>query len=476
MWRNWSGEQECRPAVVERPGSVAEVQAAVRRARETGMGVRVAGAGHSFTPAVLTDGMLLDVGALSGVLDADRERGLVRFGAGTTIARASEELARLGLAFENLGDINVQTLAGATATATHGTGSRLANISAQLDAVELVAAEGGVVRCSREDDPDAWRAARVSLGALGVITAVTVRAVPQFTLRRVDARMPLDEVLDGLDEHADGAPHFELFTFPYTGVALTRTTHRVDGPPAPPGAARRWLQDIAINNGVLGAVCGVGRRVPRLVPALNRAVTRAAGGEVRLDRSDRCFASPRLVRFTEMEYALPRAAAATFVREVLALIEGRRLMVNFPLELRFVAADDAFLSPASGRETAYVAVHAYRGMDWSWFRDVERLADAHGGRPHWGKRHFQTSATLAPRYERWDDFQAVRARLDPDGLFTNDYVARTLGPPTGPPTPPASATTSASASVDSTTSGSVRSASAMPASSSPSGSSANDDA
>jgi FAD-linked oxidoreductase len=469
MWRNWSGEQVCRPVIAERPRSVDGVRAALAQARDAGLGVRVAGAGHSFTDAVLTDGMLLDIGALSGVRDADPATGLVRLGAGTTLREASAELDRLGLAFENLGDIDVQTLAGAISTATHGTGAALRNLPAQVEELELVTAGGDVVRASARDDADLFRAARVSVGALGVITEVTIRAVPAFTLRRVDAPMPLEEVLGALDEHAAGAPHFELFTFPYTRTALTRTTRRVDAPPRPPGRARRWLEDVALANGAFAAACMAGRRAHRLIPGLNRAVTRAAGEAVRQDRSYRCFASPRMVRFTEMEYAIPRAGAAETVRAVLAHIEARRLPVSFPLELRFVAPDDAFLSPASGRETAYVAVHAYRGMPWEWFRDVERIADSHGGRPHWGKRHFQTAATLAPRFEHWHDFQAVRARLDPGGLFTNAYVERVLGPP-------ASATTSASASVVSTTAGSSRSARAMPSSSSPSGSSANDDA
>jgi L-gulono-1,4-lactone dehydrogenase len=414
---------------------------------------------------VPTEGTLLRLDALDRVLAADGER--VRVEAGIRLHALSRELLARGLAMPNLGDIDVQSLAGALATGTHGTGARLPILSAQVESVELVLADGSERVL---DAGDELLAARVSLGALGVVVAVTLRCVPAFRLHGVDAPMPLDDVLGALDEHADGAPHFELFTFPYTRTALTRTTHRVDEPPRPPGAARRWLEDVALANGAFAAASMVGRRAHRLIPALNRGVTRAAGSAVRQDRSHRCFASPRMVHFTEMEYAIPRAAAAEMVRAVLAHVEDRRLPVSFPLELRFVAPDDAFLSPACGRETAYIAVHAYRGMPWEWFRDVERIADAHGGRPHWGKRHFQTAATLAPRYEHWDAFQAVRARLDPDGLFTNAYVERVLGPP------PASATTSASASVVSTTAGSSRSARAMPSSSSPSGSSANDDA
>jgi L-gulono-1,4-lactone dehydrogenase len=227
----------------------------------------------------------------------------------------------------------------------------------------------------------------------------------------------------------DANDHFELYTFPHTGVALTRTNNRVDLPPAPPSRTAAWLEDIALVNGAFDALCRVGRRRPAWIPAVNRLVTRLAGARERVDASHRIFTSPRLVRFTEMEYAIPRAEAARAVRAVLDLVARERLPVSFPLELRFVAPDDALLSPASGRQTAYVAVHAYRGMPWErYFRGVEEIMDGLGGRPHWGKRHFQTAETLRPRYPDWDRFQAVRARLDPEGRFTNAHVARVLGP------------------------------------------------
>jgi L-gulonolactone oxidase len=269
----------------------------------------------------------------------------------------------------------------------------------------------------------------VSIGALGVITAVTLRVVPAFTLRRVDRAAPLEKTLEQLDEIAAREEHFEFFTFPYTDVALTRTSARVDGPPQPPSRPRRWLQDVALTNGAFGLACRIGRRFPQAIPRLNALVARAAGGAVRVDRSDRTFASPRLVRFTEMEYALPRASVVPALRAVRDMVQRRRLPISFPFEVRFVAPDDAFLSPATGRETAYLAVHVYRGMaSEPFFRAAEEIFDQHGGRPHWGKRHFQTAQTLAPRYPQWDRFAAVRARLDPDGRFTNAYIDRVLGP------------------------------------------------
>ncbi|HEU0018815.1 MAG TPA: D-arabinono-1,4-lactone oxidase [Thermoleophilaceae bacterium] len=427
-WRNWAGDQACRPAAIEHPASASEVAEAVSRAREAGRIVRVAGAGHSFTDAALTDGSLLRLDRMRRVLEVDSISGLARVEAGISLNELSEALWAHGLALENLGDIDVQSIAGATATGTHGTGSRLRNLSAGLRELELVAADGSTVRVSESADPDGWRAARVSVGALGVVTAVTLQAAPAFTLEGVDATAPLEDVLGRIDELADGAEHFEFYVFPHSSLAMTRTNRRVDRPPAPPSRARAWVDDVLLRNHVFGLACAAGRRAPRLIPSLNRLLARASGTTRRVDRSYRIFASPRLVRFTEMEYALPRARAAEAVRAVLEVASRPGFAVPFPIEVRFVAPDDAFLSPAGGRETCYIAVHMYRGMEWApYFRAVEEVMDGFEGRPHWGKRHFQTAETLSPRYPEWERFQAVRRRLDPESVFANGYVRRVLG-------------------------------------------------
>jgi len=429
MWRNWAGDQRCEPAAIERPGGVAEIAAALERAAAAGQRVRVAGSGHSFTDAVCTDGRLLSLERMDRVLDVDRASGLVRVEGGITIHALSAALARHGLAFENLGDIDVQTIAGAISTATHGTGARLRNLSAQVESIELVLADGTARVFSASDaDPTAFLAARVGVGSLGVIAAVTLRAVPAFTLRGVDAPRPLGETLDRLEQLGEENDHFELFVFPHCDTALTRANNRVEEPPRPRSRLSAYANDVLLTNHAFHAFCLAGRALPRLIPALNRTVTRLAGSSARVDRSDRIFASPRLVRFTEMEYALPRERTAEAVRQVMELIPRCGFQVPFPIEVRLVAGDDALLSPAHGRPTGYVAVHMFRGMAWEpYFRAVEAIMDEHGGRPHWGKRHFQAAETLRPRYPRWDDFQAVRAHLDPDGRFGNAYSDRVLG-------------------------------------------------
>jgi L-gulonolactone oxidase len=268
----------------------------------------------------------------------------------------------------------------------------------------------------------------VSLGALGVVTAVTLRTVPAFTLEGVDSSLGLDEALERLDELVDANDHFEFFTFPHSDLALTRTNNRVEDPPRPRSRAREWVEDILVRNHVLEVACRLGRARPPLIPRVNRLLSSASGTSRRVDRSYAIFASPRRVRFTEMEYAVPRARAAEAVRAVREVADAPGFAVSFPVEVRFVAPDDALLSPSAARETCYLAVHAYQGMEWEpYFRAVEKVMDAFGGRPHWGKRHFQTAETLRERYPDWDRFARVRGRLDPEGRFANGYVQRVLG-------------------------------------------------
>ncbi|HEX5853209.1 MAG TPA: D-arabinono-1,4-lactone oxidase [Solirubrobacteraceae bacterium] len=427
-WRNWAGDQRCAPAVVERPGSLAEISQALERAAGAGRGVRVAGAGHSFSDIACTDGSMLVLDRLTGVLNVERSSGLVRVQAGITIRELSRQLIAHGLALENLGDIDIQTIAGAISTATHGTGARLRNIPSQVSELTLVLADGSTLTCSPERDPEVFRAARVGLGALGVIAEVTLRCVPSFTLRGVDAPAPLRETLERFDELALANDHFEFFVFPHAEYALTRTNNRTEEAPRPPRRLAAYAQDVLLTNTAFGLFCRAGRRFPGQIPRINRLVTRLAGSSTRVDRSAAIFASPRLVRFTEMEYALPRERTAEAVRRVMELVERRGFAVPFPIEVRTVAPDDAFLSTAAGRDSGFVAVHMYKGMEWRpYFRAVEAIMDELDGRPHWGKRHFQTAATLRPRYPDWDRFQAVRARLDPDGRFANAWTERVLG-------------------------------------------------
>lgn len=428
-WANWAGDQRCRPARIVAPRSREELTEAIGAAVAAGQKVSVTGSAHSFTETAMTDQTMLRVEALRGVLDADRASGLVRVGAGTVLRDLNEELAGLGLALENLGDIDAQTLAGAISTGTHGTGAGFGNVSARVEGVELVLADGNVRELTAAGDPELLRAARIGIGALGALSAVTLRCFLAFTLRRVDSAQLLADVLDRFDELAARNDHFELFTFPYSERALVLERNRTAEAPAPKSRAVAFLNDVLLENWALEAMAATGKALPRAIPALARLAGLAATGTTNQDRSDRIFVNKRNVRFTEMEYAVPREDGPTAVRRVVEWVRANRYPVFFPIEVRVAAGDDADLSAAHERDTAYVAVHQYRGMEWRpYFEAVEAIMDDYEGRPHWGKRHFQTAATLAPRYPRWDEFQAARDELDPGRVFTNAYAERVLGP------------------------------------------------
>jgi FAD-linked oxidoreductase len=418
-WTNWARQQRCAPERIETPASENELVRAVAGAGR----LKVAGSGHSFTDIACTDGVMLDMSRMRRVLGVNGNEVTVE--AGIALRHLGEELRARGLAMENQGDVDPQTLAGAISTATHGTGAGFGNISSQVVGVRLVDGTGEVREITEGDE---LRAARVSLGALGAIAAVTLRCVPAFTIHRIDAPRSLDDVLPRLDELVDSHDHFEAFAMPYTRMALTLTSERTDREPEPRGRAGAFMHDVVLENAVLGLFCRTGRAFPRLIPALNRALARLMSRAEHVDASNRVYANTRLVRFTEMEYALPREHVAEALERVLALIERRRLPIGFPIELRVVRPDDALLSTAYERPTAYIAVHQYVGMEFeTYFRAVEAIMDEYEGRPHWGKRHYQSAATLRPRYPEWGRFAEIRERFDPERRFENDYLRRVLG-------------------------------------------------
>ena len=428
MWTNWAGNQTMAPAAVVSPRSVAEVSVAVQDAARRGLPVKAIGSGHSFTSIGLTDGVLLRLDHLDRLVHVDRDSCRVTVEGGMPLHRLNATLARHGLGLTNMGDVDAQTVTGAISTGTHGTGRDSGALATQVVGLELVLADGSVLSCSAEESPDVLAVARVSLGALGVVTSVTLQAEPAFLLHADERPMPLDEVIDAFDRHVADNEHFELYWFPHTDVALTKRNNRVPGPAQPLPRWRKVLDDEVLSNGAFGATCRLGRAAPALVPRLNRVAARALSAREYTDAAPRVFTSPRRVRFEEMEYAVPRPALAGLLRELRTLPERHGQRISFPVEVRVAPADDIPLSTASGRDTAYIAVHVYRGTDRSTYFDaVEELMGSVGGRPHWGKLHSLTAADLAPRYARFAEFVALRDRLDPERRFGNAYLERVLG-------------------------------------------------
>jgi FAD-linked oxidoreductase len=426
--RNWAGNQRCVPADVHRPQSTDEVAALVGRAAGAGERVKTIGGGHSFTDAAMTDGHLLSLDAMNGVLAVDGHD--VRVQGGIRLFELNERLAEAGLAMPNLGDIDRQSIAGATATATHGTGADLGNLATAIVGLELVSGDGSVVRVDEHSDPELLRVARVGLGALGVVTEVTLRCVPAFNLHARETIEPLDDLLANFDEVMHSTDHVEFFWMPGARRCQVKRNTPTDEP-ARPQPRLAYVRDKWIGeNLAFGAVCRVGRRVPTLAPKIAKLIMSAAAERDLVDRSDRIFCSPRRVRFVEMEYGVPFDAVPEALERVGRLIDTLPFPTLFPIEVRASAADDIPLSTANGRASGWIAVHQYIGTPYeTYFQGVEAIMDDYGGRPHWGKLHFQRAATLAERYPEWDVFRSARARLDPQGTFRNAYLDRVLGPP-----------------------------------------------
>ncbi|MFE4018193.1 D-arabinono-1,4-lactone oxidase [Streptomyces sp. NPDC059101] len=427
-WRNWAGNVTARPARTVAPASTEELAAAIRAAATDGLPVKAAGTGHSFTPAAATDGLLIRPERLTGIRGIDRAAGTVTVAAGTPLKHLNQTLSAHGLSLTNMGDIMEQTVSGATSTGTHGTGRDSASIAAQITALELVTADGSVLRCSAEENPEVFAGARLGLGALGVVSELTLAVEPEFLLTAREEPMPFDEVTDRFDELVAENEHFEFYWFPHTGNCNTKRNNRSQGPAAPPGRVSGWIEDELLSNGVFQVACAVGRAVPAAIPGIAKISSRALSARAYTDIPYKVFTSPRRVRFVEMEYALPRTAAVEALGALKALVERSDFKISFPVEVRTAPADDIALSTASGRDTVYVAVHMYRGTPHQeYFGAAERIMTAHEGRPHWGKLHTRDAEYLAGVYPRFGEFTALRDRLDPERRFANGYLRQVLG-------------------------------------------------
>jgi FAD/FMN-containing dehydrogenase len=388
QWSNWSGSVTCEPEHFLRPDSEAAIAQAVVDAAAAGRTVRVAGSGHSFTPLVASDGVLLSLENWRGIESSDLASQQVTVRAGTVLHDLGEPLLELGLAMANLGDIDVQALGGALGTGTHGTGPSLGNLSSRVESLRLVTASGEVRECSGQNDPELLRAARVSMGALGVLSLARVQLVPAYRLHERTSRTSLDACLDRLDDHIRATRHFEFFWYPKHDVVELKSLD--------------WTE-----------------AAPDELPEVE--------GE-RIDWSSRILASVRDVKFNEMEYSVPAEYGAECVGRLAARIRERHSEVVWPVEYRTVASDDAYLSPAQGRETVTISVHQdgrYAFRDF--FADVEEIFWDYGGRPHWGKVHTCDAERLRAVYPFFDHFLEWRRELDPNGLFSNSHLESLFG-------------------------------------------------
>jgi FAD-linked oxidoreductase len=412
QWRNWSGSVEAHPSAIARPRTEAELARLVAEAQA----VRVVGAGHSFMPLCATDGLLLSLDRMEGEVEVAPDRASAWVPAGMPIHRLTTALWAQGLSLANQGDIDRQAIAGALATGTHGTGRTLGALSTQALGFELVLADGSLVACDAQTEPDLFQAQRVSLGALGVMHRVRLSVAPAYRLRETLRPIPLDEVLEAWPELIDRHRHVEFFVFPYADRAMLKTLDPVEAGDDRP--ASTWLETT-----VLQGACDLAATVPALTPGLQGLLSRGIGAATRAAPAHMIFPSERPTKFEEMEGEIPAAAGPDALRAAIAHVRRRNFPIIFPLEFRIVAADDIWLSPMSGRECVSISFHQYARMPWrEAFAAVEAIFLGAGGRPHWAKRHSLVSedvVRLYPMARRWGE---VRRRVDPEGKFLNAHL------------------------------------------------------
>lgn len=431
LWQNWSGLESATPSEVRVPTSTDDIVEAVLDASTAGSTVKMVGTGHSFTSISAPEGIMLRPDGLVGVTSVDREAMTVTALAGTPLHLLNTELARMGLSLHNMGDIAEQTLAGAISTGTHGTGGVKASLSAQLAGLRLVSGDGKVLSASRTENPDIFAAARLGLGALGVITHVTFEVEPLGVLEAHEQPMRWDEALARYDEFVTNNQHCDMYWFPHTDQMQVKTNNRLDLDPdqaEPLSRFRGWLDDDFISNTLFGVVNRVGNRMPRAVPRINDLSGRLLSERTYSDVPHKVFTSPRRVVFKEMEYAVARQVGLDVLREARRLIDRKDWRIGFPVEIRMTPADDITLGSSTGRDSIYLAFHVHQDADHrEFFAGVEEILKAHQGRPHWGKVHTCSAEDLAAVYPRFEEFLTLRDRLDPERLFANDYLRRVLG-------------------------------------------------
>jgi FAD-linked oxidoreductase len=426
-WSNWAGNQKSHPSVSERPASESEVIAVVNRAVSNKQRVKVVGSGHSFTGIAVPDEVMIYLSKLNQIVDIDRTRGLVTVQAGIVLSDLNAHLEAQGLSMPNLGDVTYQTLAGAVSTSTHGTGLQRTGLAAQIDSFRLVTAAGETMVCSTEQNQNVFHSGRVSLGALGVITEVTLRVVPAFNLRAVEQPMRIDFVLDNFSRLIEENDFFEFYWVPHTRWALTKANNVSTDPVDSPGRFRTWYNKMFLENYAFGLLCRIGRLFPHLIPKL-ATILPSSGRVEYVNISHRIFSSKRLVKFYEMEYSIALETLAPALREVMKMVDDRGYRISFPVEVRCTGSDDIPLSTSTGRRSAYVAVHMFKGSEYDeYFADVEAILRKYEGRPHWGKIHNLDASDISSLYPEYQRFIEVRNQLDPEGVFTNDYLRRVLG-------------------------------------------------
>jgi len=427
-WTNWGKNQSAVTKGIISPSSEDEIINLIGRGVANRWKIRPVGSSHSFSPICVTDGLVMQLNAFNQILNVDREQLQITVGAGITLANLNTELENLGMALPNLGDIDSQTLAGAIATGTHGTGRQYSSISAAVIGLRIATGDGSIIETSISQNPDILKSARVGLGALGIVISVTLQCVDSFNLNGVELTTSLGDVLERFDDEDMRSDFVEFYWYPRTEIAELKINNRTNDPPNTGGRVARFLNDEVIRNVAFDCLNRYWKYFPQYAPGTFNRTLKVGSAQTRIAPSYKIFCSKRRVKFLEMEYAIPRECLLEAFHGVRKITESLDSPVTFPIEVRSLGADDIPLSPSFGRATGFIAVHVYKtGDHGKYFDQVENLMREYNGRPHWGKMHNLSFEDLSLLYPEWEEFMLIRRRLDPDGHFSNAYLEKVLG-------------------------------------------------
>lgn len=416
-WKNWSGNQSCSPKQKLAPATLEELQTIVR---DTKGKLRVAGSGHSFSALVPTNDTLLSVRRLNGLVQTDPEKNTATFFGGTLLSEIGPVLEANHQALINMPDIDQQTLAGAIATSTHGTGKSFGSLSSYVTGLELITPSGDLLYCDKQSHPEIFKAAQVSLGSLGIISKVTMQNTSPFKLKRESAWLPFEEMIENAHRMADQNRNFEFFYIPFTNMCLTDRLNETD-------ESTSFENEIDGNSGVqdLKLARDYLSWSNKLRELIIQGILKTIDPSTSVNASYLIYANERNVRFNEMEYNLPVDQGLNALTEIKHLVEKDFPEVFFPFECRFIHQDDIWLSPFYERDSISIAIHRYFEEDYTaLFKAIEPIFQKYGGRPHWGKLNTLSGNELAALYPKWSEFQAVRETMDPNGKFLNPYLAK----------------------------------------------------
>ncbi|BBM82721.1 D-arabinono-1,4-lactone oxidase [Candidatus Uabimicrobium amorphum] len=421
-WQNWSGSVSCMPNKIFFPTSEQDIIDAIQQVKYKKQAIRVEGSRHSFTPLIETEDNILSLKQYHGIYSIDEEKCEATVKSGTQLRALGQMLADRGLAMQNLGDIDCQTIAGAVSTGTHGTGLSLGGIATQVASFSLVTADGEVIHCSETENSEVFKAGQISLGALGIISKLTLKLMPAYYLKVVKKRCTLDESLENFTQNIENNRHFEFFWLPHTNYTYTKAMN-ITNDKKDRGTWRKYFSEIVFENGALfmfGSLC---RLFPRWSQKISAAGTSLIPQGEETNLSANIFSSYRWVRFHEMEYSVPLEKGTEVLREIEAFIRKENIKVTFPIEFRVAKEDDIYLSPSYGRPSVYIAIHSFKGVPYEkYFAGCEAIFRKYNGRPHWGKMHNLKASDFKNIYPKWENFHRVRRELDPDGLFMNPYL------------------------------------------------------